>query len=79
MVAANRISQRVAHSSTRRNAGELIFRVRDGYGRQPHRYGRLTLSRGVEPRWYTALSVANVIVRAIQFAPGLVQRRVNRR
>ena len=50
MVAANRISQRVAHSSTRRNAGELIVRVRDGYGRQPHRYGRLTLSRGIEPR-----------------------------
>ena len=41
MVAANRISQRLAHSSTRRNAGGLIFRVRDGYGRQPRRCGRL--------------------------------------
>jgi hypothetical protein len=41
MVAANRVSQRLAHSSTPRNAGGLIFRVRDGYGRQPHRCGRL--------------------------------------
>ena len=41
MEAANRVSQRLSYSSTRRNAGGLNFRVRDGYGCEPHRCGRL--------------------------------------
>ena len=48
--AANRISQRLAHSSTPRNAGGLNFRVRDGYGCRPAAVAALTPTRGLEPR-----------------------------
>ena len=48
--AANRISQRLSHSSTRRNAGGLIFRVRDGYGSCPAAVAALMPTRGIEPR-----------------------------
>ena len=50
MVAANRRFQRLAYSSTHRNAGGLNFRVRDGYGCNPAAVAALTLTRGVEPR-----------------------------
>ncbi len=49
MVAAKRISQRLAHSSTHRNAGELIFRVRDGYGRYLAAVAALMPINGIEP------------------------------
>ena len=48
--AANRVSQRLAHSSTHRNAGGLNFRVRDGYGCCPAAMAALTPIRGIEPR-----------------------------
>ena len=47
--AANRISQRLAHSSTDRNAGGLIFRVRDGYGSGPAAMAALIPTNGIEP------------------------------
>ncbi len=49
MKAAKRISQRLAHSSTRRNAGELIFRVRDGYGRNLAAVAAVMPTGGIEP------------------------------
>ena len=48
--AAYLFSQRLAHSSTRGNAGGLIFRVRDGYGSDPAAVAALTPTRGIEPR-----------------------------
>ena len=48
--AANRVSQRLAHSSTLRYAGGLIFRVRNGYGSRPAAVAALTPTRGLEPR-----------------------------
>ena len=48
--AANRVSQRLSYSSTRRNAGGLNFRVRDGYGCNPAAMAALTPIRGIEPR-----------------------------
>ncbi len=49
MEAAKRISQRVAHSSTDRNVGELIFRVRDGYGRYLATVAAVMPIGGIEP------------------------------
>ncbi len=49
MEAAKRISQRVAHSSTDRNVGELIFRVRDGYGRHLATVAAVMPIGGIEP------------------------------
>ena len=48
--AANRVSQRLAHSSTHRNAGGLNFRVRDGYGCGPAAVAALTPTCGFEPQ-----------------------------
>ena len=47
--AANQLSQRLAHSSTRWNAGGLIFRVRDGYGSGPAAMAALIPTNGIEP------------------------------
>ena len=47
--AAIRWSQRLAHSSTCRNAGGLILRVRDGYGSGPAAVAALTPTHGIEP------------------------------
>ncbi len=49
MEAAKRGSQRVAHSSTDRNVGELIFRVRDGYGRHLATMAAVMPTGGIEP------------------------------
>src|SRR6056297_2346627 len=73
MEAAKRVSQRVAHSSTHRNAGGLIFRVRDGYGRNPAAVAAVTPTDGLEPssnrsRW----CVQDRHVRVVQFASGPV-------
>ena len=50
MGAANQVSQRLSYSSTRRNAGGLNFRVRDGYGCNPTAMAAVTPIRGIEPR-----------------------------
>ncbi len=47
--AANRGSQRLAHSSTDRYAGGLNFRVRDGYGCCPAAVAALTPTTGNDP------------------------------
>ena len=47
--AANQLSQRVSHSSTHQYADGLIFRVRDGYGRNPAAVAALTPINGIEP------------------------------
>ena len=49
--AANRISQRVAHSSTGRYAGGLYFRVRDGYGWGPAALAAFMPTDGIEPSY----------------------------
>ena len=49
MGAANDNSQRVSHSSTASNAGELNFRVRDGYGWNLAAMAAVTLTNGIEP------------------------------
>ena len=74
MEAAKRVSQRVAHSSTHRNAGGLIFRVRDGYGRNPAAVAAVTPTSGIEPlscqyRW----CVQDRCIRVVQFASGPVR------
>ena len=70
--AAKRVSQRLAHSSTCRNAGGLNFRVRDGYGCRPAAVAALTPTRGIEPRWSSNAGspMFRPYERAIQFAPG---------
>jgi hypothetical protein len=47
--AANRVSQRVAHSSRPRYAGGLNFRVRDGYGCLPAALAAFIPTDGLEP------------------------------
>ena len=82
--AANRCSQGLAHPSTRRHAGELNFRVRDGYGCYLAAVAALTPTSGIEPlsrptsvdepiSRSIALGESDIVsyVRAIQFAPGL--------
>ncbi len=54
--AANRVSQRLAHSSTPRHAGELNFRVRDGYGCNPRRCGRLNADQRIRTVAYANLA-----------------------
>ena len=59
MEAANRVSQRLSYSSTRRNAGGLNFRVRNGYGCCPAAMAALTPIRGIEPREASDRSMQN--------------------
>ena len=78
MEAANRISQRLSYSSTRRNAGGLNCRVRDGYGWNPAAMAALMPTRGIEPRSdcdavrrpSSVVDVLTTDVRAIQVPPG---------
>lgn len=48
---AGQFSQRLAHSSTRWNAGGLICRVRDGYGSCPAAMAALMPIDGIEPSY----------------------------
>ena len=68
--AANRVSQRLAHSSTPRYADGLNFRVRDGYGCHPTALAASTPTHGLEP-WYA--NVGTPRVNTIQLTPGLAQ------
>ena len=76
-VAANHNSQRVSHSSTARNADELNYRVRDGYG-----WNLVAMAAETDHRNRTSVKPLSAIlpphdrsfdyscIRAIQFAPG---------
>ena len=66
MGAANWISQRIAHSSTDQNAGELNFRVRDGYGWNLTALAALMPTNGIEPLSYQYRSgrLTNVSVQS---------------
>ena len=59
--AANRVSQRLAHSSTPRHAGELNFRVRDGYGCYLAAVAALTPTNGIEPLQWTVIGRSTLV------------------
>ena len=58
--AANRSFQRLAHSSTARNAGGLNFRVRDGYGCHPAALAASMPTSGLEPELLSERYLASV-------------------
>lgn len=57
---AGQFSQRLSYSSTRWNAGGLIFRVRDGYGSCPAAVAASMPIRGIEPQSQTTIGVSYV-------------------
>lgn len=68
--AANRVSQRLAHSSTGRYADRLNVRVRDGYGCVPAALAAFMPTDGIEPSSDHCRWVELPYVRAIQLTPG---------
>jgi hypothetical protein len=71
---ARQFSQWLAHTSTRRNAGGLICRVRDGYGSDPAAVAASRPTHGIEP-WSCQRRLSSA--SAIQIAPGLVRPGAN--
>jgi hypothetical protein len=61
---AGQFSQRLSYSSTRGNAGGLIFRVRDGYGSCPAAMAALTPIYGIEPQSKATIGISYLHVRS---------------